>query len=170
MECVSVYHVQPLLEIRRLTVVALLALGAVAGHVAETTAGVAGLHAVALTTAISATVSTTVPLLATEATSLRAVAGDVTDLATLVALLSTSTSTSTAELAAWSTGSALGALARQVTGLTASVAGLLLLRVLALAGQVALFAAVVAGWVSLGWAVTGLVGGVTAYLYCQHSF
>lgn len=149
------------------TVVALLALGAVARHVAETAAGVASLLATTLLTTVSATESTTVAallavatLLTTETTSLLAVAGDVADLSALVALLSTSTAERTTGWAASS--STLGALARQVTSLTALVAGLLLLRVLAFARQVALFTAVVAGWVSLGWAVTGLVRRVAA--------
>ncbi|CAD0011957.1 unnamed protein product, partial [Aureobasidium pullulans] len=65
-------------KIRRQTVVALLALGAVARHVAETTARVAGLAAgSAVALALVAT------LLLLEAAALGAVAGNVADLAAL---------------------------------------------------------------------------------------
>ena len=135
----------------RPTVVALLALGAVARHVAETAARVAGLTAggtvalVLVTTLLEATL-----------TALGAVTGNVADLAALVALLATAHTGTT-------TGSAaLGALAGDVASLTASVAGLLLLGVGALAREMALATAVVAGGVALGGAVAGLVGNVAA--------
>jgi len=136
-------------------VVALLALGAVARHVAETAARVASLtagSAVALALALVATLL----LEATLLTTLRAVAGNVADLATLVAFL-------TAAHTGTTTGSTtLGALARNVTGLTAAVARLLLLRVGALAREMSLATAVVASGVALGGAVAGLVGNVAA--------
>jgi hypothetical protein len=74
------------------TVVALLSLGAVTAHVAETAAGVAGLTTLATTTGtaeattITATATTKVAALLAVSTALGAVAGDVTDLAALVAV------------------------------------------------------------------------------------
>jgi hypothetical protein len=56
----------------------------------------------------------------------------------------------------------LSALAADVAGTTAAVAGLLSLRVLAFAAHVALLAAVVASWGSLGWALGGAVRRVSA--------
>ncbi|KAF2156175.1 hypothetical protein K461DRAFT_91738 [Myriangium duriaei CBS 260.36] len=135
------------------TFVALLALGAVAGHVAETTAGVASLATT------GSTVATAEPTLAAEAAT--AVAGNVADLAALVALHAATGGT--AERATTGGTTRLGALARHMAGLTAAIAGLLLLRVLAFAAQVALLAAVVAGGVALVGAVTSLVAGVAAY-------
>jgi hypothetical protein len=137
----------------RRTVVALLALGAVAGHVAETTARVTGLAA---GSTVALALVTTLLLEAALLTALGAVAGNVADLAALVALLATAhTGTTTRS-------TTLGALAGDVTGLTASVAGLLLLGVGALAREMALATAVVAGGVALGGAVAGLVGNVAA--------
>jgi len=79
-----------------------------------------------------------------------------TDLAALVALLTTAHTGTT-------TGSTtLGALARDMSSLATSVAGLLLLGVGALAREMALAAAVVAGGVALGGAVAGLVGNIAA--------
>ena len=69
----------PTVEAARLTVVALLALGAVTSHVAEATARIAGL----LPTTESASKSAAV------ATTLRTAACNVSDLAALVALLTT---------------------------------------------------------------------------------
>lgn len=92
---------------RQLTVVAFLTLSAVAGHVAETAAGVASL----LTTTIAATEATSITA------TLRAAPCDMTDSATLVALL-------TANGTVVFTG--LWALARKVTDTTATVASLLL--------------------------------------------
>lgn len=114
-----------------LTVVALLALGAVAGHVAEATAGVASLRtARALTVGgvATATVVTT-----TLTTTLGAVTGNVADLAALVALLAAAAAATTSGAAAIAGTAALGALARQVAGLAAAVAGTLLGRLGALA-------------------------------------
>ena len=81
--------------------------------------------------------------------------GNVSGLAALVA----SSSTSTTERSSTGLG---GALAGKVAGLTAAVARLLLLGRGALAAQVTLLAAVVAGRVAFGGAVAGLVGGVAA--------
>jgi hypothetical protein len=105
-----------------LTVVALLSLGAVTGHVAETTARVAGLLAAtgatgASETAVVTTVTTTV------VTTLRAVTRNVADLSALVALLVTTTAVVAV--------AALGAFAGKVTSLSATVARLLLGRLLA---------------------------------------
>jgi len=135
-------------------VIALLALGAVPAHVAETTARVAsGLASSSITTT---TVATTASAIAatTVSTALRAVAGNVTPLATLVALLTSCTSHAGATL--------LGALTADVAGTTAAVAGLLSLRVLALAAHVSLFATVVAGWGALSGAVGSAVRRVSA--------
>jgi len=94
-------------------VVALLALGAVARHMAETAAGVAGLTA-GSAVALALALVTTLLLEATLLTTLRAVAGNVADLATLVAFL-------TAAHTGTTTGSTtLGALARNMTGLAAA--------------------------------------------------
>lgn len=112
---------------------------------AESTARVAGLG----TTTVAAAVATTV------ATTLGAVTSNVSDLAALVALLTTAHGTTTGS-------GALGAVARDVTGLTTAVAGLLLLGVGALAREMALATAVVAGGVALGGAVASLVGNVAA--------
>ncbi|KAH6868815.1 hypothetical protein BKA58DRAFT_201328 [Alternaria rosae] len=93
------------------------------------------------------------------ATALGAVAGNVTDLAALVALLAggaTATHLGTA---------VLGALARDVAGTTAAVAGLLSLGRGALAANVALLAAVVAGWGTLGGALGSAVRGVSAWTW-----
>ncbi|KAB8339274.1 hypothetical protein FH972_022207 [Carpinus fangiana] len=153
-----------------LTVVALLALGAVAGHVSEAAAGVAGLaSAAAAAAAASAAISTT------ESTAIAAshcaVTGDVADLAALVALLAASAAAH-AHAAGWTAhgtaGGGLCALAGQVTKLVAAVAARRLLlsgRLLALARKMALLAAVVAGRVTLGGAVTGLVRSVAAYTF-----
>lgn len=97
-----------------LTVVALLALGAVTSHVAEATARVAGL----LTATGTAETTTVTAAVAAVVTTLGAVTGDVADLSALVALLA-----ATATVVAVA---ALGALAGKVTGLTAAVARLLL--------------------------------------------
>jgi hypothetical protein len=137
-------------------VVALLALGAVTRHVAETTAGVAGLTARSAVTLTTLLLVTTLLLEATLLTTLGAVAGNVADLTTLVAFLrSAHTGTTTGS-------TTLGALAGDVTSLTTSVAGLLLLGVGALAREMALATAVVASGVALGGAVAGLVGNVAA--------
>lgn len=90
-------------------VVALLALGAVAGKMAVATAGVAGLAASAVSVAGSTAGG-------------RALAGDVANLAALVALSSTLSAVSASLLA-----TGLGAVARKMAWLTAAVAGLLLL-------------------------------------------
>lgn len=94
----------------RRTVVALLALSAVASHVAETAAGVAGLR----TAAEAATVAAK-PALGT-------VARDVTDLAALVAFLATAHAGAAA--AVHVTGAGLGAFTGDVARVAAAVAGL----------------------------------------------
>jgi hypothetical protein len=80
--CVSMNMIEEACE--PLTVVALLAVGAVTGHVAETAARVASL--LAATEATTATTSETTSV----ATTLGAVSGNVTDAATLVTLLAAS--------------------------------------------------------------------------------
>lgn len=99
----------------RLTVVALLTLGAVTSHVAESTTRVASLR------------TTTIRTVATVVATLGAVAGNVANLAALVALLSTAGSTEA------TTSTTLGAFTRKMAGHTAAVARALLLRVRALA-------------------------------------
>lgn len=148
---------------RRLTVVAFLALGAVTRHVAIPATGVAGglaLSAAVSTgsTAISTSAVSTLGAAVSATTVLGALASDVTDFAALVALLA-GTASSTTEAA----GSSLRwAVARDVTSLSAAVAGLLGLGLRALAAQVALLATVVAGGVALRGTVTSLVRSVTA--------
>lgn len=100
----------------QLTVVALLALGAVTAHVAEATARVAGLATAVPATEAAAAVATAE---ATAEATLVAVASDVADLAALVALLA-----GTAAKATW-TGSSVRALAREVVSGTTAVASLL---------------------------------------------
>lgn len=132
-------------EVANLTaVVALLALSAVSGHVPVTTARVASLPTGAEATLVSTLESTLV-----------AVAGNVSDLAALVALGSTATLVSTLC-------SLLGALARKMSGLVALVAGLLLWCSCALTAQMTVQSAVVANWISALWALTGLVSSLTA--------
>lgn len=99
-----------------LTVVALLALGAVTAHVAEAAARVAGLAATVAATKAAAAVATAE---ATTEATLVAVASDVADLAALVALLAGSAAKATR------TGSSIRALAREVVSGTAAVASLL---------------------------------------------
>jgi hypothetical protein len=101
------------------TVVALLSLCAVAGHVAVSAARVAGLLATA-----KATLSTTA---AGVAAALAAVTSNVSDLAALVAFLASAAAgrEAAAALVAVACGG-LSAVARDVAGLTAAVAGLFL--------------------------------------------
>lgn len=102
------------------TVVALLALGAVARHVANATARVAGLLASTETAAGTATVGTatvTSVLVTTGGTSLWAVAGNVSDLGALVALLASSTSETASGTHTLSSG--VGAVTADVAGLAA---------------------------------------------------
>ena len=152
-------------------VVALLSVGAVAGHVSETTAGVAVLWALLLSVTELLLLSTlllavTGVLVSTLGSGLWAVTGDVSDLGALVALLGGSTEGAST----WS-GTLLGsvlAVAGDVTWLAALVAGLVLWSLWALTGHVSLTAAVVAlGW-STGWAVASLVSVVTACEGCQY--
>jgi hypothetical protein len=158
-----------LVQVRRrlLTVVALLALGAVTAHVTETTARVAGgLASTSIATGTSgATVASTTAAVAAAsstavATALGAVAGNVTDLAALVALLAAAAATAT-HLGT----TVLGALARDVAGTTAAVAGLLSLGRGAFTANVTLLAAVVAGRGALGGALGSAVRGVSAWTW-----
>ena len=142
----------------KLTVVALGSLGAIARHVAETTASVAGLTTARSTTAVSTAKATAIASALFVSTALTAVAGNVANLAALVAFLTTAHATSATGIGRW----CFLAIARQVTDLAAAEARLLLSRCGALAAQVALAAAVVACWVTLGWAVAREVVGVTA--------
>ena len=98
--------------VTRLTVVALLALGAVTSHVTESAARVAGLLATTETTAESTSVATT---------ALGAAACNVSNSTTLVTLLATASASATAVAAV-----NLGAFTRNVANATAAVAGLLL--------------------------------------------
>jgi len=144
-------------------VVALLALSAVTAHVAETSAGVASGLALSATvaalllSAITALLSTVSTAIATSLATLSAVAGNVAPLSTLVALLSAgSLAHGTAR------GALLGAFTADVAGRAAAVACLLGLGACALAAQMSLLTTVVASGVSLGGALSGTVGGVTA--------
>ena len=135
-------------------VVALLALGAVTAHVTETTARVAsGLASAAAVSTTLTTVAATAAKAAgatVGAATLGAVAGNVTLLTALVALLAASTT-------AGGSATGLGALTADVAGTTAAVASLLGLRRSALAADVTLLAAVVAGWGALGGALSSTV-------------
>ena len=135
-------------------VVALLTLGAVTAHVAKTTARVASGLASTTVAAAEAATATAVGAATVGAATLGAVAGNVTLLSALVALL-------TASATAGSTTS-LGALTADVAGTTAAVAGLLGLGRSALATNVTLLAAVVAGWGTLGGALGSAVRVVAA--------
>jgi hypothetical protein len=152
---------------RALTVVALLALGAVTAHVAEATARVAGgLAGTAAVSALALAVAATGTAEATSsvAATLGAVAGNVTLLAALVALLA-------AGATAHSGATVLGALTADVAGATAAVAGLLSLGRSALTADVTLLAAVVAGRGTLGGALSSAVGVVAAcrrVSYCSN--
>ena len=99
--------------VTRLTVVALLALGAVTSHVTETTARVAGLLATTEATAESTSVATA---------ALGAAARNVSNTTALVALLATADTSTRGTAVAVS----LGAFTRDVANATATVAGLLL--------------------------------------------
>lgn len=141
-------------------VVALLSLGAVAGHVSDATARVAGLLATTVSTGTAAVASATTTVAGVlVTTSLWAVAGNVSDLGALVALLAGSTAESasgTHALSGW-----VGAVTADVSGLAALVAGLVLWSLWALTAHVSLTTTVVAlGWAT-GWAITGLVSLVT---------
>ena len=105
------------------TVVALLALCAVASHVAVSTAGVAGLLASAKATTGGSSVAT-----ASVAATLRAVTSDMADGATLVAFLASRTAGEAAArgLIAVTTGATAWAFARDVSGLATAVARFLL--------------------------------------------
>jgi hypothetical protein len=150
-----------------LTVVALLALGAVTAHVAEATARVAGgLAGTAAVSALALAVAATGTAEATSsvAATLGAVAGNVTLLAALVALLA-------AGATAHSGATVLGALTADVASATAAVAGLLSLGRSALTADVTLLAAVVAGGGALGGALSSAVGVVAAcrrVSYCSN--
>lgn len=122
---------------------------------AKAAAGVASLSASTTAGAVATALVST----AVAAGAHVAVAGNVSDLATPVALLA---------VAAHRAGAASGllcAVTGDVPGLSATVAWLLLLRSWALAAQVTLLAAVVAGRVALGRAVASLVGSVATYTY-----
>jgi len=132
---------------RLATVVALHAVNTLARHVAVAAARVAGL-AGTTETALGTAV-------ATAEAALGAVAGDMAHLTALVALSRAATGATG--------GTAHGAVAGDVAGLAALVAGLVVLHGLrAVAGHVALVAAVVALGGTLGRAVTGLVARVAA--------
>lgn len=136
-------------------VVALGTVDTVARHVSKTAARVAGLLAL-VTTATAAT--------ALVGAGIRAVPGNMTGLAALVALASGAALHTAA--AATTNGRGLAAITRDVAGLSAAVACLvpriLVGRSGAVAAHMALLAAVVASRGSLLGAVTGLVSKITA--------
>jgi len=115
-------------------VVALLSLSAVAGKMSVSAARVAGLGALLAVSTGTGTVST-------RGTTSRALTGDVSDLAALVALSTTTGGTETALAAHLGS---LSAVAGKMTRLSAAVARLLLLGAGALAGHVTILATVVA--------------------------
>jgi len=147
------------------TVVALLSLSAITRHMAVATTGVAGLTA--LTTTESATIATLVTTISAAATittsSLRAVTSNMANLGALVALLTTSAATTSREAATTTSTTVSGwvsAITRDVTRLTALVAGLVLRTLRAFTAHVSFTTTVVAlGWASSR-AVTGLVRGI----------
>lgn len=135
-----------------LTVVALLALGAVARHMTVTAASVAGLTSSTAATA-SATISTAVASTSAEATStLSAVASDMAYDTTLVAFLPTAaavaTSTAGCSPATTPGGVLVRAFARDMAFLMAAIARLGFLGLSALARDVAFAVAVVADRIS----------------------
>jgi len=149
------------------TVVALLALSAVAAHVAVTAARVTGLAAAAaaatgIASAETSPVSTAGASIAAAetASALGAVPSDMANLTALVALLTATRSAGSAETAA--TRLAGWAITRQMICSTAVVASLLLGWFSAVAREVALLSAVVARRGPFVWAVPRLVGGVAA--------
>jgi hypothetical protein len=98
---------------RKLTVVALLTMSAIAGHVAKATTRVASL----LATAVSSVTAETASIVA----ALRAIACDMTDLTAFVAFLAATGSTIVVIAR-----TSLGTLARNMSSNTAAVARLLL--------------------------------------------
>lgn len=96
-----------------LTVVALLTLGAIAGHVTISTARVTSLLATSKASSMAASIATT----------LRAVASNVSGLTTFVAFLATRTASTARESISTEVvaGSRLGAFAGEMSGLTTSV-------------------------------------------------
>lgn len=112
----------------QLTVIALLALGAITAHVTEAATGIASLAATAVASAITSGEATTTAIASSVSTS-GAVTCDVADFTALVALLAGTAGTAgTARTAAGAAESAtrLGrrAVTRHVSGGTAVVAGL----------------------------------------------
>ena len=132
-------------------VVALLSLRAVTAHVAEAAARVAGSLPTTTVATLAAAVATAVATAAVAAAALSAVPSNVASLTALVAFLATAGTTADRGT------SILGALTADVTNTTATVARLLGLRRRALAAQVTLLTAVVAGGVSLAGAFSGTV-------------
>lgn len=141
------------------TVVALLSLGAVTRHVAVPTAGVAGLATTTGTASVATTGAAVSPTLTV--TSLGAVAGNVTDLTTLVTFGATAAaaaattltrrsarSTATTRVGVVSTSCLVGAISADVASLSTAVAGLLLGWSGAFTAQVSIETAVVAHRVS----------------------
>jgi len=143
------------------TVVAFLALGTITGHVSVTTARVASLSTVVATVTTTTAVSTISIATVVITTSLWAVTGNVSNFRALVALLGRAatrkTTTAGSSISSW-----VLAVPRDVTGLTALVASLVLGTLRALTAHVTLVTAVVALGRATGWAVTGLMGGVIA--------
>lgn len=157
-----------------LTVVTLLSLLAVTRHVAVSTTSVAllatsttGASTIALSTSVAATAkaATTTTLAETAIRRHGAIASDMADLAAAVALLTSSTTSHAAAVAsstAHAATTAVRALTRHVTSLTAGVAWLLLGCFGALAAHMALLTTIVAGWGAFRRTVAGLVGRVAA--------
>lgn len=136
------------------TVIALVAVDAVTGQMTHAAARVAGLLVEVAT--IAGVVATTIGVAA-----LLAVAGNMADLAALVALSRAATTTTLA----WTLVTTGGAVARDMAGLAAAVAGLGVLGTLgAVTAHVALNATVIALGGTLVGAVAGLMSGLPAYI------
>lgn len=148
-----------------LTVVALLALGTISGHVAVSSARVASLPRPTATTVTAAVAALTLET-ASVSTTLGAVTSDVSDLSAFVAFLTTSARISTSATASTSSSTAgrrIWTVAGDVAGFAAAVARFLLLRSATLAAHMSLFAAVVACWGAALRAIASLMGAVTAF-------
>lgn len=162
-------------QVKQLTIVAFLALGAIARHVAIPAARVARLPLASAgsatisptTTVTPATTLVTTAVTSSSSSTFCAVSCDMSYLATFVAFLTTSTTAtagvSTGAAATGSTASAgdrvwVGAIARDMTGFTAAIARFFLLRCATFAAHMAFLATVVACWRATLWAVAGLMG------------
>jgi len=153
------------------TVVAFLPLSAVAGHVTVATARIAGLTALSTATTVSAAVpcvavpagSSSIP----SSTTIGAVTSNVSDLATLVALLASTAriAATLTETSSWGTTSTwIWAVTRNMTGLATAVTGLFLLRLGTFAAHMAFPTAIIARRGATLGTVASLMRGVAAVI------